>query len=794
MNRPQKSLMVLAVCIGMGAATGEAQEKARKKPAAGDDTTAGAAAAMAGRDEAVNLYAARSQLKKAVDLLALGEKDRGVKMLEKIVQDFPDSVVRYEAWLAMGRHYLDNRDQLKAIAVLRHLGELKKPGEEIGGANREIYLEGLYLTGMAYFQMKQYGSAFPILRKITVSYPNTVWANQSYYYVGMCHFAQGNWTKAVEALSLVGTFIDPNAEGTRYVEAGRRFYVKIEDADLPIIHRLGREVSVLVETTHGDKETVKLVPLSLNQGVFLCSIPTEIGKPAPGDGKLQTIGGDVVTVTYADDNTKEGDRNTLRKVKVEIVSTAAVTYTMGTYESQAPAAFIGQPLHIHVMDVDQDVTDAADSLTVKVISRYKSEEESSAAEGMTGDLTFQEEQKYRTRDEVTLKLTEMGDGNSIHTGRFVGAVNLDLYQEGVAVNTNDKVLTCAIGDDVVTSYVDEVHIGGRNTRVVQAAIKVAGKITSPLSSSVNVVPDAVLKAKKNLVEATAFLELAKIFQSMGLRKGAKQKAAEGIDRTDNVIKTDTPIPSDLKEEAFKLRWDLYIVQEDYDNAIATCQLFNKLFPDSPFVDQAMMGIGNIHYKRKSYAEAMKVFRQVLGLTTSLAKAEAQFMIARTIETQAEEAAALAAAKTGAQPAPNAGLTETAIREYKLCAEKYPESQYAGEALGKLVDFYLNTRDYPRADDLLEQVFQDYPDAGFLDVMLLKWVYVAYRTGNVQKANDKCQQLIFEYPSSPHATKAKQLQPAILAELDKAKGGTGTTTAPAAGTGTERKANDTGTEE
>lgn len=792
MNRLQKSLMVLAVCLGMGASMAQAQNKGARKEAAGDDTTAGTTA-LAGRDEAVNLYAARSQLKKATDLLALGEKERGVKMLEKIVQDFGDSIVRYEAWLALGKHYLDNRDQLKAIAILRHISELKKPGEDIGGASKEIYLEGLYLTGMAYFQMKQYGSAFPILRKITVSYPNTVWANQSYYYVGMCHFAQGNWTKAVEALSLVGTFIDPNAEGTKYVEAGRRFYVKIEDADLPIIHRLGREVSVNVETTHGDKETVKLQPLSLNQGVFLCSIPTEMGKPTPGDGKLQTIGGDEVTVTYADDNTKEGERNSLRKVKVDIVSTAAVSFTMGTYESAAPAAFIGQPLHVHVMDVDQDVTDAADSLTVKLISRYKSDEETSAAEGMSADLTFQEEQKYKTRDEVTLKLSELGEGPVVHSGRFVGAVDLDMYQEGVAVNTNDKTLTCAIGDEVVCSYVDEVHIGGKNTRLVQATIKVAGKITSPLSSAVNVVPDAVLKAKKELVEATAFLELAKIFQSMGLKKGAKQKAVDGIDRADNVIKIETSIPAELKEEAFKLRWELYIVQEDYDNAIATCQLFNKLFPDSPFVDQAMMGIGNIHFKRKAYAEAMKVFRQVLGLTSSLAKGEAQFMIAKTTETQAEEAAAEMARKTGAQPAPNAGLTEAAIKEYKTCAEKYPESQYAGESLGKLVDFYLNTRDYPRADDLLEQIFQDYPDAGFLDVMLLKWVYVAYRMGNIQKANDKCQQLIFEYPSSQHATKAKTLQPAILAELDKAKGGTGTTTAPAAGTG-EKKTGETETEE
>lgn len=83
-----------------------------------------------------------------------------------------------------------------------------------------------------------------------------------------------------------------------------------------------------------------------------------------------------------------------------------------------------------------------------------------------------------------------------------------------------------------------------------------------------------------------------------------------------------------------------------------------------------------------------------------------------------------------------------------------------------MEYYLESRDYARADDQLEQIFEDYPDANFLDVMLLRWVYVAYRMGNFQKAHDKCSQLIFEYPASPHAAKAKQLLPTIKGELEK----------------------------
>ena len=87
-------------------------------------------------------------------------------------------------------------------------------------------------------------------------------------------------------------------------------------------------------------------------------------------------------------------------------------------------------------------------------------------------------------------------------------------------------------------------------------------------------------------------------------------------------------------------------------------------------------------------------------------------------------------------------------------------EFAGPSLAKLIDYYVEQRDYARAEDLLEQVFQDHPDAAFLDSMLLKWVLVAYQRGDFAKAYDKCSRLIFEYPASEHAKKAKEILPKI----------------------------------
>ena len=83
-----------------------------------------------------------------------------------------------------------------------------------------------------------------------------------------------------------------------------------------------------------------------------------------------------------------------------------------------------------------------------------------------------------------------------------------------------------------------------------------------------------------------------------------------------------------------------------------------------------------------------------------------------------------------------------------------------------MDYYIETKEYAQADYLLEQIFQDYPDASFLDSMLLKWVLVASSSGDYQKASDKCAQLIFEYPESSYAETAKKFMPKIDEKLKR----------------------------
>ncbi|NDC64471.1 MAG: outer membrane protein assembly factor BamD, partial [Planctomycetia bacterium] len=624
------------------------------------------------------------------------------------------------------------------------------------------------LQGVAYFQTRQYAQAFPLLRRITNDFPNTVWANQSYYYIGMCHFAQGNWNKAIEALGLVGTFVDDSSGAVEFAEAGRRFYVKIHDTDLPVLEKLGEEVKVTVTSASGDSETISLVPLPGDENVSIGSVATALGTAVKGDDVLQVIGGDTIRTTYVDGNTLEGKKDIDRSREVKVVSTASLLFTRGDYDSQAVAAFLGQPVFVVLADADLDVSAGVDAATIRVLSRFKEEPDDDEGSAKTGvdieKILRSDEDTWRTRDEITVTLEElrtaaaeagaapagqpaggtgqMADG-AVHSGRFGGRFDLAAFVEDQPVDQSDSLLTVAIGDEIVATFVDERHIGGSTPRTVTATTTVASEIDSKPRAVQYEVGDPVVAARKNLVEASAFLELGRIFKAMGLMKGAIEKVGEGLARIAPIIRQSGAIPASLTEEAFRTKWELHIVADDFNAAIQTCELFNRLYPESPFVDRALLQIGRIKEERKKPEEAIAVYKRILALPSSQIKPEAQYRIAQATE-------------QGKQP----GAAEQAIVQYKLCAERYPDSPFAGESLGRLVDYHIEKKDNAAANDLLEQIFQDYPDAQFLDSMLLKWVVVAYRTGDYQKAYDKCTQLLFEYPASPYAERARATLPKI----------------------------------
>src|SRR4029077_17750430 len=88
------------------------------------------------------------------------------------------------------------------------------------------------------------------------------------------------------------------------LEAGKRFFIKIEDADLAVLEP-SETVKVLCKTTGGDEELVDAYPVGRNVRLVLGSIPSKLGRPIPKNGTLEVRGGDTILVTYTHDTHAE---------------------------------------------------------------------------------------------------------------------------------------------------------------------------------------------------------------------------------------------------------------------------------------------------------------------------------------------------------------------------------------------------------------------------------------------------------------------------------------------------------
>jgi len=705
---------------------------------------------------------------KAMELMDYKQHERGLAMLNSIVRDNQGTILAHRAHMAMGKHFLDQRATADALNHFMLLTRVLAPvpGEKQSEDEIALYNESLFQAGFTQYTAGQYAAAFPMFRRLTEVAGKTTWANQAYYYIGMSHYHMGNWNKAIDSLSLVGTEVaDTAADDLGRIEIGQRFYAKIVDADVPVMRKLGQPVQAIVKVSSGDSEVITGVPVPGKTDEMLASAPTVLGSPKPNDGVLQMVGGDTLEVTYLDDSTLDGQKGVPRTGKVRAVSTGTVGFYLGDNSTPAYIAYPGQPQVVMLRDADLDTSAAAESITLTVKSLFKTEAKDSAESDELLDifaLKDDEKDQWVERDSITVTLTEIGEGSEIRTGVFLGKIPLAPLTEGIEPTNKDDILHTAELDELSISYTDKVHLYGDEPRETETRIKVSGSVNSGVTADQYVVFEELLKARKGSVEAEALVGLGSIYKDMGLDARASERANEALDKIDPIIVNRAKLPGDLVEQAFKLKWESELLKNDFSSAMATCLAFNRLYPESVLADQALMTLGRSLADRGEYKQAVDVYSRVLELENPISAAEAQFRIGEVL---AKEAEALAtAADEHNSKWGKAGLNAAtalqsrmapAINAYRKTYQTYPESSYAAEALGRVVRHYVETDSFAQAAGLLESVFAEYPDAAFLDEMLLLWANVAFRMDDTATAKAKLQQLLFDYPTSQYVAEARK---------------------------------------
>jgi TolA-binding protein len=718
---------------------------------------------------------------KAMELMEYKQYERGLAMLNTVVRDNQGTTLAHMAHMSMGKHYLGlhkNKEALTHFLLLTRL-LAPEPGEKQAEAAQELYHEALFQAGFSQYQGGQYSACFPLFRRLTEVAGKTKWANKAYYYIGMSHYNLKNWNKAIDSLSLVGTEVEDAGEELGRIEIGQRFYAKIDDADVPVMRKLGQAITAKITVSSGDSEVITGVPVAGKKHEMLASAPTALGDAKPGDGVLQMIGGDTLTVTYLDDSTMDGKKGVARTGKVRAVSTGTVGFYLGDYSTPAYIAYPGQPQVLMLRDADLDKTPGAEKITLTVTSRYKVEAQ--AGDGDTDAIDIfalddDEKEVWKERDSITVTLIETSEGPQIRTGNFLGKIKLAPTEEGVVPKSDDGILHTDELDELRVTYTDEVHLYGDEPRESEATIKVSGSVNSGVSADQYVVFDALLKARKNSVEAEALTGLGGIYKDMGLDQRAALRAKEALAKLDPIILNRKKLPGDLVENSFKLKWESELLKADFQSATATCLAFNRLYPESILADQALMTLGRSFADKGDYLKSVESYKRVLELQNPISAAEAQYRIGEVLQKQAEEmmkASDQHNSKWGKGGLSAASALQKAmggaIAAYRRTYETYPESSFAADSLGRVVRHHVDTENFSMAADLLDSVFSDYPDAAFLDEMLLLWSNVGYRMGDNDIAKAKLRQLITDYPSSKHITEARSKLAGIEAEAAKSSG-------------------------
>lgn len=694
------------------------------------------AATCLAADEKLEARAKRS-VKNAVQLFAQNEDERAVGILEAVGRMYKETDAKFLANLELGRHFLDKRDFDRAFAELRNAQR---------SPHAEVQAEAFLLQGQLHVARGQAGEAMMVLRRLTQDYPTSLFANDAYFLIGQIHFDAQRWKRAAEAFQMVGTAV-PEAETNADVlaEAGQRVFVHVHDKDLAVLLSLGDTSEVVVSTKGGDRETAVLEPFGKGDGDFLASVRTSADAPVkPGDGVLAVHGAEELSVEYVDRNTESGEVAKKLTAGAKVVSTGAIAFMDGALRQRVRGVFAGQPAVVRLRDLDLDETANPDKVKAVVRVQYRERPER-APDANPNDPPPPPapDAPWLTRTEAAVTLTETAPRSGVFLGRFVPrllATNETAAAGEIAVQPEDRL-------QVV--YEDKLYLdGGKKPveRTAEAAVLVGGS-TEPQSIMAHA-NEPTVQAKKLLLEAQLLYKWASIFKDVGLEASAKSKADEGLARVGDVfdLMKRNSLERDIVESTYEVRWNLYLVKNHLDDAIATCRALVRRYPDTLLADRAFLQIANANRAKdtpNSRQAALQVYNSIVQMEHSPLRAEAQFRIGEIME-----ATAKANAGPGAKPDFSAAMVA-----FKRCADTYPNSSFAGESMKRVVDYFISIRDYNRATETLDRVFQDYPDAPWLDEMLLKSGVVSHRLGNRADAIAKFHRLLEEYPGGAPAKQA-----------------------------------------
>jgi TolA-binding protein len=716
------------------------------------------------------------------------ESKKAVEIWQSVIERYPRSRVRFESHMRLGNFYLERDRAYEKARVQFEAATDEQNRDEEQRATATLKM------GICFYEARNFGKCFQVMRDVIERFPVSENVNQAYYYIGLGHFQLQHYSRAIAALEKVGTALSSDDHQVRKVEAGKRLFVKIEDADLAATVK-GEPIKVTCEVTSGDVETILCYPVGRNVRIVLGSIITRLGRPQLNNGTLEVRGDDRVKVTYIDQHTADKQLNRETFHEVAVVGDAIVAITDGAFSETLQGVVLGKSINVQASDPDRDLTDGSDTLTAVVeVHRAKTDDEmeaeaiaalsSDAAD--SDDLEVDENgqpviDRFKLVDRATVQLREalvarpLGDlhgingsdegvdveiatadgaespvrsstDDSIHTGVFRATVPLARAEEAIK---GDNTLQALPGDIVRLVYLDQINTTD-SVRRVQVEVKCIEGNLGGVRITRSQIADGELRIKTRLKTADALTNIGNRYKEFGLKDNARGKYDQALQLCEEIMSEARQLGGRLLEETYVQLWRIYFEMDRLELAAAMAQRLQRDFPNSGFVDDALLKLAEVARKQGDLNRAIGVYSRLVSMESSQLRGEAQFGIAECYRE-------LADASSGARATQ---IFDRAFQEYKKVFDQFPDSGRVGESVAQMANYYYRQKDYARAIDTFENVLSNYPDAKFLDVILFNYGRCLYRMDRKIEARRRFDQLIGDYPESPLAADAKQISEAL----------------------------------
>ncbi len=735
-----------------------------------------------------------------------GEKDKAVEIWQSVLERYPKSKMRYTAQMRLGDLFLEDKG-----AYDKARGHFESVSSE-ENEDEEQRADATLKLGRCFFEGRHYAQCYKTFRDVIEQFPTSEQVNKAYYYIGLAHFRQKHYSRAIDALEKVGTALNKDDQSIEKVEAGKRLYVKIDDADLAILKK-GDVIPGSITTSLGDKEEIDCIPVGNNVRLALGSILTELGKPIHNNGILELVGNDKVTVTYTDQHTADEKFNQPRTKNITVVGNAVVEITDGSFHDSLHGAVLGKVVNVQIKDADLDKTDKADQLKAQMgVYRRKTSDE--IEEEIAGIIAKGEIEippgtdpnlyllegdnphvdRFKEVDAVTVFLTEVKiekktpseptAGESEETGETEESTTTEkgdsgdkgkkgekakeeapkpvdnslhsgVFRATVSLakaeegNTGDFILQGLPNDTIRVTYVDELNMGEAPRTLTAEAQCIEGNLGGVRVTKTEI-DDEALRLQTQLKTAFALTNIGNHYKEFGLADKAKLKYEEALMVAEETAKDARKLGGSLLENTYVQLWKIYYALDNMGLAGAMSARLMREFPNSGFIDDAVLSQAEIARNNGNLNDAITLYGNLIRLQESPLRAEGQFGIAECYEKMAEEATENKA---------NA-LYERAFQAYQKVFDQFPESGRVGDAVAKMANFYYKKKDYQRAIDVFENVIQEHPDANFLDVILFNYGRCLYRVNRKGQARRQFDKLISDFPESTLAAEAKRISEAL----------------------------------